>query len=365
MKKINTKRALLVAALSLSNTMMFIPTPAFAADATVHLAGQAAFEVPAAAGGYSAISRAEIMQKNLDNALIAAANQGPAAVNVAYQKGIPIIRVGGHYIGSVDAASAKAAGTTPALLAQRWASSLRNLMADSANTSAYVAQLTGGERTQFGSVSQTANVPQLPIQPTFAHIPAGMTMEVALTTSVSSETARPGDVVEARLDNPIALGEFTIPAGTVISGRVAESEPGKRLLARAGALELKFNSMRLPNGQTVPIYANVTSGMNVQQSVYGKVTRNPIGRTAVSGTVGAGLGAALGTAIGAIAGRSGKAVGTGAWSGAAIGGGVGAMHALFLAKGQHMVIPSGQRLTLQLQAPSQIALTPGVMTGAF
>lgn len=363
MRKNTFKTAVLVTALSLSNVMVFMPTAALAADATVRLAGHAAFDVGAAAGGYSAISRAEIMQKNLDNALVASANRGPAAVNVSYNKGIPIITVGGYYIGTADNASAKAVGTTPAVLAQRWANSLKTLLSDQNSVNTYVAQLTGGDRTVAGNVSTDVNYPLQP-QSTMVYIPAGLTLPVVLQTSISSETARPGDMVEARLENPIQLGQFSIPAGSLVTGSVIESEAGRRGLVRRGALEVAFNSLRLPNGQAVPIHATVQGGISETQrrGLLSGVTGNPVGRTLVEGGVGAGLGAALGTAIGAIAG-GGHGVGRGAWSGAAIGGGVGALHALFLAKGANVVYPSGQRLTIQLQAPAQVAVTN--TTGMF
>lgn len=368
MKSNTMKKATLMIAISMSSAMLS-PLTALAADATVHVAGRPVFDVLAGAGGISAISRAEIMQKNLDNALVSTYARGAAAVNVSYKNGMPVLSVGGHYVGTVDNASAKAAKTTPALLANRWANSIRTALADSESIEAYVAQLSGGERTQ-AAVTATNPYPTMePARPMYAHMPAGLTFPVVLSTSISSETARAGDVVEARIDQPIALGEFTIPQGSVVSGRVIDSEPGKRLLARKGALEVAFNELRLSNGQSVPINATVSGGLTATQNagIVGRVNANPLGKTVVQGTVGAGLGAALGTAIGAIAGshgEKGRAIGRGAWSGAAIGGGVGAAHALLLSKGAHVVIPSGQRLTLQLQAPSQVAVT-NTVTGAF
>jgi hypothetical protein len=366
MNNVSIKKALLATALSISNAMLFVPVAAFAADATVHVVGQPAFDILAAAGGFSAPSRAEMIQRNLDKALIASVNYGSTpAVNVSYTKGMPVINVGGQYVLTVDNASAKAAGTTPALLANQWATSLRNLLSDRSSVEAYVAHLTGGERTQAATVA--SNQIPIPVQPQVAHMPAGLNFPVVLTTTLSSETAQTGDTVEARIDQPIVLGEFSIPAGTVVAGRVVASEASKRVLARRGEMEIAFNSMRLPSGQVVPIHATVSS-MDLQQgNMLSKVNANPIGKTAIQGTVGAGVGAALGTAIGAIAGRHGSrgsSIGRGAWSGAAIGGGVGALHALLLAKGANIVYPSGSRMTLQLQAPAQVAITP-VTTGVF
>ncbi|MDV2687148.1 hypothetical protein RYX56_22630, partial [Alkalihalophilus lindianensis] len=84
-----------------------------------------------------------VIQKNLDNALVASKDRGPSSVNITYVKGSPVITLGGYKIVEVDAGNAKAYGTTPALLAKKWADALRNSLVDQASVESYVAQLTG------------------------------------------------------------------------------------------------------------------------------------------------------------------------------------------------------------------------------
>lgn len=344
--------------------------PALAVDSTVRIAGRQAFDVLASAGGYSAVARAEIMQKNLDNAIVSAVQSGmsPVAVNVNYVKGMPVLTVGGYYIGTVDNASAKAAGTTPAGLAQRWASNIRGIVSDTGSIQAYVAQLTGGDRSQpvaqlppSSSVTVPDTTTSTPYRGRVVYMPAGMQFPVVLQTALSSETARPGDMIQGRLDQPLAMGDVTIPVGTVFTGRVTDAEPGQRLWNGAAAqLGVQFDTMRLPDGTSTPIVGRISGGLtaNQQQSLLGKLESNRLTRSAVRGAAGAGIGAALGTAIGAIAG-GGRGLARGAWSGAAIGGGLGLVQGLILSKGKNIVIPSGQTLQVQLDAPASVAVTGG------
>lgn len=203
-------------------------------------------------------------------------------------------------------------------------------------------------------------------------VPAGLTIPVTLSTAISTDVARPGDMVSAMISNNVDLGGTSIPQGSTVVGTVTDAKSGG-FLGRSGMLTVKFNRLRLPNGQEVPLSAHVVGGIgkyeqigNQSDTFKGETWKNKVGQTALRGTLGAGTGAALGTAIGAIAGSHGmrgRAIGRGAWSGAAIGGGLGVADALLLRKGKNVVIPSGQNMQLQLDAPTQIS--SGVQTGAF
>lgn len=62
-------------------------------------------------------------------------------------------------------------------------------------------------------------------------------------------------------------------------------------------------------------------------------------------------GALLGAAVGAIAARSGRGMRRGAGSGAAIGGGVRVAHELVIRRGNDVLVHSGTRIQLQMEAP--------------
>lgn len=257
----------LVTVLFVSQLLMPIAT---AMAATVHLDGQPVLEV-SGTGGLSASRRAEVMQTNLDNAIVASYGKGDIPVNITYVKGMPVLTVGGYYIGTIDAASAKNEGTTVADLAQRWASQLRELLNDSNSMHAYVAQLKKTDATTFETVPITLSATMLsPIPETtpdyrrrkLANIPAGLKLSVSLLTTISSKTAQPGDVVEARLDEPLALGDATLPEGTVVRGRVIETNPADRLPVGAlPELPIAFDTLRLPDGWTAPISGRIIGGI--------------------------------------------------------------------------------------------------------
>lgn len=203
-------------------------------------------------------------------------------------------------------------------------------------------------------------------------VPAGVTFPVTLSTSISTDVAKPGDHVQAMLNQPIQLGNGVVPAGSVVLGTVSEAREGG-FLGRAGMLGVKFNRLRTPNGQEVPISAHIVGGIgkytpiaNGSDTFAGETWKTKAGQAGIRTAVGAGTGAAIGTAIGAIAGsrwNRGRAVGRGAWSGAAIGGGLGLADSLLLRKGKNVTIASGTNMQLQLDAP--VTLSSNTTYGAF
>jgi hypothetical protein len=191
-----------------------------------------------------------------------------------------------------------------------------------------------------------------------ATAPAGLVMPLSLQTSISTQVAKTGDMIQAQISEAVQLGDATIPAGSTVVGTITDSEAGRRL-SRSGALSIKFTKIRTPDGIETPISGHLIGGIDKYKmkdngTVRGEGGMAKLGQTAIRGGAGAGLGAALGTAVGAIAGRGGYGAGQGAWSGAAIGGGIG-VGDMLLRKGRDVTIPSGTRMQLQLDAPATIA----------
>ncbi|MCB9469656.1 MAG: hypothetical protein H6677_15420 [Candidatus Obscuribacterales bacterium] len=436
-RKISQKRSILVGALVLSQAFYLTPLPVSAQDATVRLAGQAVITNVSTAGALTGAQRAETIQQNLDNALVASKDRSPNAVNIEYVKGLPVITLGGYQVITVDSASAKTAGTTPALLAQRWADALKGALQDQASVSSYVGHLTGeyqggssspapapapapqqqayqGSAYQSGypqgapqtpSYGAGANVgynqgapyngganagyPQggapyngganynpgyNPPPPGYRHgrvvyAPAGTMLNATLSTSISSQVARPGDLIQANISQAVNLGDSQIPIGSVLMGQVTDSKAGGRL-GLAGKLGVQFNRLRTPDGTETPISASLVGGIgnydeNDNGVMAGETWKRKTVQAGVRGAAGAGLGAALGTAVGAIAG-GGRGAGRGAWSGTAIGGGVGVASSLALRKGRDVTIPSGTPIQVRLDAPVSIAGGgPGPYVGAY
>ncbi|MBS1990112.1 MAG: hypothetical protein JSS86_19470 [Cyanobacteria bacterium SZAS LIN-2] len=397
------KRSVLASALVLSQSVLLSPLAAVAAG-EIRIAGATIFSVPAA-GKTSADKRAESVQQNLDNALVAAKDRSPSAVNITYVKGVPVVTVGGYQVVTVDSGTAKALHTTPALLAKKWGDSIRGSLRDQASITSYVGQLSGDyaanapapvntappQQQAYQPPQQQAPQPQMtyqqPVnyttQPNYppqgyqqpqgqqyaqppggyrqgrvAYAPAGMTMNVTLSSGISTTVAKAGDLITASLSQPLVLGDSTIPAGSVLEGTVTDAENG-RMLGRSGSLGIKFNRMRTPDGIETPISAHLVGGIgkysnNGNDVMKGETWKTKVGQGAIRTGIGAGAGAALGTAVGAIA-AGGHGAGTGAWSGTAIGAGVGLADSVLLRKGKDVNIPAGTPMQLQLDQAATFA----------
>ncbi|MBX9667630.1 MAG: hypothetical protein K2X93_08440 [Candidatus Obscuribacterales bacterium] len=423
-KKSSIKTSVLATALVLSQLIYMTPLAVMASDSTVRMAGQPVISNLSGAGSLSGEARAEQVQQNLDNALVAAKDRTPASVNITYVKGLPVITLGGYQVITVDSATAKANGATPAVLAQKWADQLRASLRDQASIQSYIAQLSGdyaasapavanqppaqapaqggpgpeyfgsnngnqppqqqpfnGNQQQYGA-SATYNytapqgstgytpAPRGYRQGRVAYAPAGLVIPAQLSTSIATQVARPGDMIQAGISQAVILGDSQIPAGSVLLGQVTEAKKGG-YLGMSGRLEIQFNRLRTPDGTETPIVAHIVGGIGKYDDkdgngeLVGETWKGKTVQAVGRGAVGAGLGAALGTAVGAIAG-GGRGVGRGAWSGTAIGGGVGVVQSLTVRKGKDVNIPSGTPIQIQLDAPSSIAgAGPGPYVGAY
>lgn len=420
------KRNIAAVAITVGQLFAWSPMAAVAADGSVRIAGQTVFENRVASGGMTVEQRAETIQRNLDNALVAAKDRTAAAVSIVYVKGVPVITLGGYQVVTVDGDNARLAGTTPAVLAQRWADALKGSLRDGSSVDSYVAQLTGSYSGAPSTAppSSTAYTPP-PQQPAYqppayqppaqqpgyqnggmaqpaqysqgqgqfdqynrntqqgygqppvqrgrvAYAPAGLVIPASLDISISTQAAQSGDFVQASVNQAVFLGDSQIPAGSKLIGQVTEARGGG-FLGRAGTLGIKFNRLRTPDGIETPITAHIQGGIGKYgdkggdgSDVFrGETWKTKAGQAAIRGGIGAGAGAALGTAVGAIAG-GGRGVGRGAWSGTAIGAGVGVADSLLLRKGKDVVISSGQQIQVQLDAPMSISVGgPAPYSGAF
>jgi tetratricopeptide (TPR) repeat protein len=109
----------------------------------VHVAGQEAFNITMPAGGFTAAERTLLVERNINNALKASVDTSPNAVQVIFINNIPVVRIGGYHIVTADSSCARVAGMSTDDLAQAWAGSMRQALADQANTTAYIAGLGG------------------------------------------------------------------------------------------------------------------------------------------------------------------------------------------------------------------------------
>lgn len=160
-------------------------------------------------------------------------------------------------------------------------------------------------------------------------IPDGTQVAVRLEQSLSSETARPEDRIDASVAAPVRVdGIVVIPAGTGVQGTVRNVEAARRP-ARGGRLELSFDSLILSAGRKVDIRSRVVS---VEED---KVDKSKLGLGAVlGGVLGGVIDGKQGAVVGAILGGGGAVVGT---------------------KGDDVELPAGTILNLRLERAAPVA----------
>jgi hypothetical protein len=156
----------------------------------------------------------------------------------------------------------------------------------------------------------------------------GTDIQVRLEQSLSSRTARLEDRFDTTVVRPIRSGgRVVIPAGSRVRGIVTAAEPAERP-AKAGKLDLTFDTLTLSGGSRMDIRTRVVS-------IKEDIDRGDTARKA-------GLGALLGAVVGRVVGGT-----KGALIGLVVGGG----GAIVASKGDDVELPEGSVLTLRLERP--------------
>jgi Flp pilus assembly protein TadD len=109
----------------------------------VRVAGEEVFTMNAPAGGFTAQERALIVERNINNALISTVDRSPASVEIVPINNLPVIRIGGKHVVTIDSNSARMANTSMADLATLWSENMKKALSDSARVNTYVASLQG------------------------------------------------------------------------------------------------------------------------------------------------------------------------------------------------------------------------------
>lgn len=174
-------------------------------------------------------------------------------------------------------------------------------------------------------------------------LPAGTRLPLVLHNAITTRNAKPGDGVYLETLFPITQeNHVIIPAGSYVQGEILQAKRPGRVKGR-GEIQVRLNTMILPNGYTVNFNAvptNAGTGGNESVEEEGKIKGDTdkagdVGTVAKTTTAGAG--------IGAIAGRSGKGAGIGAGVGAAVG-----LATVLLTRGPELELPRGTTLDVML-----------------
>src|SRR2546428_3391914 len=156
-------------------------------------------------------------------------------------------------------------------------------------------------------------------------LPAGTTLRVRLTTSLSSRTTETGDRFTPEVTEPIFnKGEEVVPGGSIVEGRVSFVRPPGRA---KGVAEMRLTPEKIlvPSGATYSISAALQGAEGAPAVQVGdeEGTLKGKGKSKKTTAEEAGIGAGAGAGIGGIADG-----GAGAVSGAALCAGAGVPHRL-------------------------------------
>ncbi len=183
-----------------------------------------------------------------------------------------------------------------------------------------------------------ATRPAPPAKPRTVTLPAGTTFALEIVDAVSSKSSAVGDPVSARIAQDVLVeGEVIVPAGSVVSGTVAEANPANRF-AGISSLGLHFDALETPNGKR----HDVDFTYHAEKRGEKKKDAATIGGAAVGGAI-----------LGRILKDGDRAKGTkeGAIAGAVIGTAIAGA-----TKGQDVEMPAGTPVQIELTVPVTVTL---------
>jgi BON domain len=201
--------------------------------------------------------------------------------------------------------------------------------AASATDRGFVASTASTVRAIASSASiPVANIPSTALEE--VTVPYGSVLSVRLAESLGSDVNEEGDTFLASLASPLRIGDrIVVPEGAAVQGKVVEVQNAARFSGKA-ALSLELSRLRY-NGNTYDLHTNQYSKQGPSQDRRSVLT--------IAG--GAGLGAILGAIF-----AGGKGAAIGAVAGAGTGTGAQAAR-----KGTAVYLPAESRFSLRLEAP--------------
>jgi hypothetical protein len=163
------------------------------------------------------------------------------------------------------------------------------------------------------SVASAPDDPEEPIVPAVPErvleelvVPADSVLGLQMETTVSSESARIEDRVEARVTREVRVGnEVAIPAGTRALGSITVVERGGKVRERA-RLGIRFHTLVLGDGTTLPVRTETIyrEGDSPARESAAKIGGATIGGAIIGGIFGGKKGAILGGSAGAAGGTA-------------------------------------------------------------
>jgi hypothetical protein len=205
--------------------------------------------------------------------------------------------------------------------------------------------------------AQTYNGQQLQGRVTF--VPAGTSLEAVLTSPIDSAVSKPGDLFSAKLYSPMYFGnDMVLPPNTTLEGQIIESDKGGHLGIN-GKMNLRLTAAVTPDGTRFPLSAIISANQADKKTVAedksgdlkGQSTKSSVGHGVARTAAWTAGGTLLGICFAPIVAGS---VAAGAIAGVATGGAVGLGSNLWR-KGKDVKVPSGSRLSFQLDQPMSLS----------
>jgi len=173
-------------------------------------------------------------------------------------------------------------------------------------------------------------------------IPKGTVIPIQLLTKISTKTLKEGDGVYGMTVFPITINnEIIIPVGSNIRGKVTQVQRPGKMKGKAG-LALSFQTLILPSGSTIPLYASLAGSSDAVTTAEGKLEGDSsVGEDATTIAKTTAVPAVIG---GVVNGQHSARVG------AAAGAGVG-LATVLLTRGKDIVLDRGSTLEIVLDRP--------------
>jgi hypothetical protein len=137
-------------------------------------------------------------------------------------------------------------------------------------------------------------------------VPSNAVVGLQIERTITSETARVEDRVEARVTRDVRVGDkVAIPAGSIVQGSVMEVARGGKVKERA-RLGIRFHTIVLANGNRLDIRTDsvVREGASPSKESAAKIGGAAIGGAILGAILGGGKGAVIGGATGAAGGTA-------------------------------------------------------------
>jgi hypothetical protein len=189
-------------------------------------------------------------------------------------------------------------------------------------------------------------------------IPAGTTLDVELTSTISTKSNQTGDLFTGKINEPIIYhGEEVVPESSTVEGHITFIEPAGRVKGKA-EMRLVLDTIKIPSGQKYAIKASLKDANAQGVTIKDEGTVQGPGKSVKSAAKEAGIAAGGGAAVGAMVHG-----GEGAMYGAAAGLVAAAVHTLAKHHGA-AVLPAGTDVTFLV--PTEVTATktnsePGVL----